>query len=111
MNVALFMNGFLSISLSVVRHSICALPSNATPNVDGDQRQVNPPSTGSETPVIIEAASLSKKTMGAAISASLAQRPSGICFRKGSATCGWLQWPDEIGVMTTVGLTLLTRIL
>lgn len=66
---------------------------------------------GRWTPVIIEAASLSRNTIGPATSSSVAQRPSGICFKKGSATCGWLQWPDEIGVITTVGFTLLTRML
>lgn len=33
MNVALFMNGFLSISLSVVRHSICSLVSILNPQM------------------------------------------------------------------------------
>ena len=57
------------------------------------------------------AASLSRNTIGPAISSSVAQRPSGICSRNGRATSRLAPMPEEIGVMTTVGLTLLTRML
>ena len=49
--------------------------------------------------------------MGAAISASVAQRPSGICSRKGPWTSSRPQYQADIGVITTVGLTPLTRML
>jgi hypothetical protein len=71
--------------------------------------QVYPPSIGSETPVIIEAPSPSRNTIGDAISSSVAQRPSGIASRKGGPTSERPQYQADIGVITTVGLTLLTR--
>ena len=55
------------------------------------------------------AASLSRKTTGAAISSSVAQRPSGIIARNGSRMWGCPQYGADIGVMTTVGFTELTR--
>src|ERR1700716_942035 len=59
----------------------------------------------------MEAPSLSRKTMGAAISSSVAQRPSGIALRKGAPISSRRQYQADIGVMTTVGLTLFTRML
>src|SRR5690606_17893753 len=49
-------------------------------------RHVYPPSIGRCAPVIIEAPSLRRNTTGAAISSSVAQRPSGICSRNGGPT-------------------------
>ena len=66
---------------------------------------------GRDTPVIMDAASLSKNTMGAAISASVAHRPSGICSRNGPPMSSRPQYQADMGVMTTVGLTALTRTL
>ena len=66
---------------------------------------------GDETPVIIEAASLSRNTIGAAISASVAERPSGICSRNGPPISSRPQYHADMGVMTTVGLTAFTRML
>ena len=43
---------------------------------------------GSETPVIIEAPSLRRKTIGAAISSSVAHRPSGIWHQERLADVG-----------------------
>src|SRR5438105_15110675 len=73
--------------------------------------QVKPPSIGRDTPVIMAAPSLSRKTIGAAISSSVAQRPSGIALRNGSLISSRPQYPADIGVMTTVGFTLFTRML
>ncbi len=54
----------------------------------GRQQIVKPPSIGRHTPEIIEAPSPSRNTIGAAISSSVARRPSGICFRNGSPMSG-----------------------
>ena len=61
--------------------------------------------------MIIDAASLSRKVIGAAISSSVAHRPSGIASRNGPSTSSRPQYHADIGVITTVGLTLLTRML
>ena len=59
--------------------------------------------------MIIEAPSLSRNTIGAAISSSVAHRPSGIASRNGPSISGRPQYQADIGVITTVGFTLLTR--
>ena len=59
--------------------------------------------------MIIDAPSPSRNTIGAAISSSVAQRPSGICSRVGFSISGRPQWNADISVMTTVGSTELTR--
>src|SRR5215204_4136037 len=66
---------------------------------------------GSDTPVIIEAASLSRKVIGAAISSSVAHRPSGMDSRNGPSMSSRPQYQADMGVITTVGFTLLTRML
>jgi len=55
--------------------------------------------------------SLSKNTIGAAISSSVAQRPNGIVSRNGFSMSSRPQYHADIGVITTVGCTPLTRIL
>jgi hypothetical protein len=52
------------------------------------QHAVKPPSIGKDTPEIIVAPSLSRKTIGAAISSSVAQRPRGIVLKNGSPISG-----------------------
>ncbi|RYC29484.1 sensor histidine kinase [Lichenibacterium minor] len=52
------------------------------------QQAVKPPSMGSDTPVIMDAPSPSRNTIGAAISSSVAQRRSGIWSRKGPPMSG-----------------------
>ena len=59
--------------------------------------------------MIIETASLSRKTIGPAISSSVAQRPKGILARNGGPTSGRPQYEADIGVITTVGFTVLAR--
>src|SRR4051795_13004348 len=58
----------------------------------------------------MEASSLRRKAIGPAMSSSVAQRCSGIWSRNGPSISGLPQYQADIGVITTVGLTLLTRI-
>src|SRR6266702_7679270 len=71
---------------------------------------VYPPSIGKVTPVIIEAASLSKNKIGSATSRGSANRLSGIACNAGSRFEGSLHAFTAIGVKVTVGLMLFTRI-
>ena len=64
---------------------------------------------GSETPEIMPAPSLRRNTMGAAMSSSLAHLCSGMASRNGPSMSGRPQYQADIGVITTVGFTLLTR--
>src|SRR5690606_20726520 len=74
------------------------------------QRLVYPPSIGSDTPLIIEAALLSRNRIGAATSAVSAKRPKGMAASAGSRLLGSPQAICAMGVSVTVGFTLLTRI-
>jgi hypothetical protein len=71
---------------------------------------VYPPSIGKQTPLIMDAASLSKNMIGAATSADSAKRRNGIAFNAGSRLAGSLHACTAIGVNVTVGFTLFTRI-
>src|SRR3954468_19743674 len=64
---------------------------------------------GKDTPEIIEAASLSRNVIGPAMSSSVAHRPSGMASRNGPSMSSRPQYQADIGVITTVGFTLLTR--
>src|SRR5215212_4235376 len=52
-----------------------------------------------------------QNTIGPAISASVAHRPSGIASRNGPSTSSRPQYQADMGVITTVGLTEFTRML
>src|SRR3954465_6972007 len=64
---------------------------------------------GRLTPVIMAASSLSRNTIGPAMSSAGAHRGRGIWSRNGPSISGRPQYQADIGVITTVGLTLLTR--
>ena len=57
---------------------------------------------GKVTPLIMDAPSLSRNTIGAAISSTVAHLPSGMLDRNGPSMSGRPQYQADIGVITTV---------